>query len=180
MKFVIGAGLGLAIAAGNFGATPRRAIQDATCRTVAGASLDYPAEFTSDPPYPAVPSMFDSSQAFSARAEAARIKVSRFFYVPGVSPNASVSVNNILGYWKQLADSGKLSSQIETRKVSDIEGKMAYAVFSIQGQAVRGQILSLPGDRTLWEFISVYPDTPSGRALIQQAFASIKVPGSCG
>jgi hypothetical protein len=181
MKFVLVAGLALTIAAKHFAAErPLRENQGLTCQTVAGASLDYPAAFVVDPPYPAVPTVLDSSQAFSARTEGARLKVSRFFYVKDVTADPSASVGNVLAVWKRLADDGKISSQVESRTVSGIEGNTAQATFSLQGQAVRGQVLSVGRDRTLWEFISVYPDTPSGRALIQQTFASIKVPGSCG
>lgn len=172
MKFLMVAGLALTIAA-------TRANNGVTCQTVAGASLDYPAAFTVDPPYPAVPTVLDSSQAFSARSEGARLKVSRFFYVQGLSADAAASVGNVLAVWKQLADGGVISSQVEPRTVSGIEGKTAQATFSLRGQSVRGQVFSVGRDRILWEFISVYPDTPAARTLIQQAFASIKVPGSC-
>ena len=150
------------------------------CRIVAGASLDFPVAFTVDPPMPAVPSLIDSSNSFSGRSEAGRLKVMRISYVQDVSADASSSVGGVLGYWKQIADSGKVNAEIHPREVSGLHGQIAEATLSIQGQPYHGFVVAVPRGRTLWQFIAVFSDTPFGRTVMRRALDSIRVPGNCG
>jgi hypothetical protein len=151
----------------------------AQCHVVAGASLDFPVQFTPDPPMPAIPSLIDSSNSLSGRSEAGRLKVMRIFYVPGVSPEPASSVDGVLGYWKQIADSGKVNSEIHPRVVSGLSGQIAEASLSIQSQPYHGFVLAVSRDRTLWQFITVFTDTPFARTLMRRALESVKVPGEC-
>lgn len=158
----------------------RSAARLAECRVVAGASVDFPADFTADPPMPSVPSLIDSSNSLSGRSEGVRLKVMRIFYVQGMSADAAASVDGVLAFWKQIADSGKVNSQIQPRVVSGLTGQIAEATLSIQGQPYRGYILAIPHERTLWQFITVFGDTPAARALVQNALISVRIPGNCG
>lgn len=155
------------------------AIQAAACHTVAGVSLDYPAAFTADPPIAPVP-IFESYDGFSATTEGVRLKVLRISYVKDYTADAGAALNGVVGFWKTLADSGRVDSHRESRTVSGIQGQIAEAQFSLQGKLVHGEVLALAQDRVLWQFITVFPDSPFGRSLIQRALESIQIPGKCG
>ena len=156
------------------------AAQATSCRLVAGVSLDYPVVFTPDPPWPPVPGVIESADSYSGTSEGVRLKISRVVYVQGTSPDARQSIDGTLSYWQKMADGGKVNSQIQPRTISGIEGSSAEATLIVQGAAYRGQILALVRDRILWQFITMYPDTPFGRTLIQRALSSVKLPGDCG
>jgi hypothetical protein len=156
------------------------AAQEISCRLVAGVSLDYPVGFTPDPPWPPVPGVIESADSYSGISEGVRLKVSRVVYVQGTALDARQTLDGTLSYWQKMADGGKVNSQIQPRTVSGIEGSSLEATLTAQGSAYRGQILALVRDRILWQFITMYPDTPFGRTLIQRALSSVKVPGDCG
>lgn len=129
---------------------------------------------------PPAPTVFESADSFSGTSEGVRLKVMRISYVQGITANAEGAIEATLSYWKQLAEGGNVNTQIQPRAVSGIEGKAVEATFTAQGQIYRGQILALAQDRTLWQFITVYPDSPFGRTLIQRALSSVKLPANCG
>lgn len=151
-----------------------------TCRVVAGVSLDFPVEFSVDPKMPAVPSLIDSAEAFSGTSDSVRLKVSRYFYVDGVSVDAAASTEASVSFWRQLADSGSVKANFESVTISGLSGQHAEASLSIQGQQYRGHVVAIPSGRTLYQLITVFSDTPSRRDVVERALRSVKIPGNCG